>query len=88
MRHGTFTFDCIDCVIDQSNDSHYGGLWREKKKKKRDIQSFRVTNGRRGDRSPAPGVFVVPTTAAPVCFYLQNVYTAGGTQEWRSWRSD
>ena len=30
MRRGTFTFDYVDCIIDQSNDSHYGGLWREK----------------------------------------------------------
>ena len=25
---GTFIFDCVDCVIDQSNDRHYGGLRR------------------------------------------------------------
>lgn len=25
---GTFGFDCVDCVIDQSNDRHYGGLGR------------------------------------------------------------
>ena len=25
---GTFVFDCVDCVIDQSNDRHYGGLRR------------------------------------------------------------
>lgn len=33
MRHGTFTFDCVDCIIDQSNDGHYGGLWREKRRR-------------------------------------------------------
>lgn len=33
MRHGTFTFNCVDCIIDQSNDSHYGGLWREKRRR-------------------------------------------------------
>lgn len=26
-EHGTFIFDCVDCIIDQSNDGHYGGLW-------------------------------------------------------------
>lgn len=32
IRHGTFTFDCVDCIIDQSNDRHYGGLLREKRR--------------------------------------------------------
>lgn len=33
MRHGTFIFDCVDCIIDKSNDGHYGGLWRGKRRR-------------------------------------------------------
>lgn len=33
VRRGTFTLDCVDCIIHQSNDSHYGGLWKEERRR-------------------------------------------------------
>lgn len=33
MKENTFTFNCVNCIIDQSNDRHYGGLWKGESKR-------------------------------------------------------
>lgn len=33
MKENTFTFNCVNCIIDQSNDRHYGGLRKGESKR-------------------------------------------------------